>query len=75
MVSYKNLWHQLIDHKMTKTQLRMAAGISSVTLAKLSKDEPVNAATLEKICTVLNCRIGDVMEFVPNAETTNGESK
>mgnify|MGYP002868393672 CR=1 FL=1 len=65
-LSYNNLWHLLIDRKMTKTQLRLATGISSVTLAKLSKNEPVNAATLEKICSVLKCHIGDVVDFVPD---------
>ena len=63
-VSYNKLWKLLIDKKMTKTQLRLAADISTTTLAKLGKDEPVNMETMLRICKVLNCGIEDVIEFV-----------
>jgi DNA-binding Xre family transcriptional regulator len=33
-------------------------------LAKLAKQEPVTLETLEKICNVLDCNIGDVVEFI-----------
>ena len=65
-VSYNNLWKLLIDKGMTKTDLRHATGISSVTLARLSKREPVITSTLEKICKVLDCDMGDVVEYVPD---------
>lgn len=48
-VSYDKLWKLLIDKKMNKTQMRLATGISSSTLAKLSKEEPVTLEVLEKI--------------------------
>lgn len=63
-VSYNKLWKILIDQKMNKTQLRLAAGISTATLAKLAKEEPVKLEILEKICKALDCNIGDVVEFV-----------
>ena len=63
MVSYKKLWHLLIDKNMRKSDLRQATGISSATLAKLSRDEDVTTATLTRICNVLNCDVGDVMEI------------
>ena len=66
-VSYNNLWKQLIDKGMSKTDLRLAAGMSPGTLARLSKCEPVGTPTLEKICRVLNCHIGDVVDYVPDA--------
>lgn len=64
-VSYNNLWKLLIDKGMTKTDLRHATGMSSVTLARLSKREPVVTSTLEKICTALDCNIGDIVDYVP----------
>lgn len=67
-LSYNNLWHRLIDCGMSKTELRRATGISSVTLAKLSKGEPVATTTLERICEVLKCDIGDIVSRVPDAE-------
>ena len=41
-------------------------GFSSTTMSKLSKDENVSMDVIEKICTVLNCDVGDIMEFVPD---------
>lgn len=65
-LSYNSLWKELIDRGMTKTDLRLAAGMSSVTLAKLSKGEPVTVSTLERICRVLDCDIGDIINYVPD---------
>lgn len=63
-ISYDKLWKLLIDKKMNKTQMRLATGISSSTLAKLSKEEPVTLEVLEKICNELHCNIGDIVEFI-----------
>jgi DNA-binding Xre family transcriptional regulator len=63
-ISYNGLWKKLIDKNMNKTQLRLATGISTSTLAKLAKQEPVTLEILEKICNVLDCNIGDVVEFI-----------
>ena len=66
-ISYKKLWKLLIDRNMTKTQLRIAAGISSSSLAKLGKDENVTTSVL-KVCSVLKCDVSDIMEIVPDSE-------
>ncbi len=63
-VSYKKLWKKLIDVNMTKTQLREATNMGTTTLAKLGKDQPVKMETLLKICSVLDCDISDVCEFI-----------
>lgn len=54
---------------MSKADLRKAAVISPNTMTKLRRDEAVNLAILGRICQVLNCDFGDIMEYVP--ETTN----
>lgn len=69
-VSYNKLWKLLIDKKMNKTQLRKAASISTNAVAKLGRDEPVSVDTLEKICRVLSCDVGDIMEM--DFTDTNG---
>jgi DNA (cytosine-5)-methyltransferase 1 len=61
-VSYNKLWHLLLDKGMTKTQLKDAAGITSNSIAKMGKNQPVHVDTLTKICTVLGCDIGDIIE-------------
>ncbi|MCI9327315.1 XRE family transcriptional regulator [bacterium 1xD8-48] len=65
-VSYKKLWKLLIDRNMKKKDLRTAANISTTTLARLGKDENVSTEILSKICTALNCDVGDIMEMVPD---------
>ena len=62
-ISYDNLWKMLIDKKMNKTQLKKSAGISTNAVAKLGKNESVSLETLEKICKLLQCNIGDIVEF------------
>ena len=67
-ISYNRLWKQLIDHGLSKTDMMHRAKISTNVLARLSKGEPVSMDSMEKICTVLGCNIGDVMEFIPDTE-------
>lgn len=60
-VSYKKLWKLLIDKDIKKVDLRSATGVSSATIAKLTRGDDVTTSVLSKICEVLNCDIGDIM--------------
>lgn len=66
-VSYNKLWKLLVDKKMSKADLRKAAGIAPNTMTRLRRDEEVTLAVLNKICSALEVDIGDIMEFVPEA--------
>lgn len=61
---YDKLLKILIDRKMTKTDLRKEAKISSSTLAKIGKQEMVSSDVLVKICNTLQCDISDIVELV-----------
>ena len=61
-VSYNKLWKLLIDHNMNKSDLGKAAKMSPNTIAKLGKNESVSLDILVRICKVLNCDIGDIVE-------------
>lgn len=63
MISYNKLWKRLIDCGLKKTDLTVLAGISTNVMAKLGKNETVSMESLLKICKVLSCDIGDVMEI------------
>ena len=56
----------MIDKKMNNTQLRQASKITTNAMAKISRDESVPLETLEKICAVLNCKIEDIVEIMPD---------
>lgn len=62
-ISYDKLWKLLIDKKINKTEFSQLTGISSRTIAKLTKNQSVTTDTLLHICTVLNCGISDIMEL------------
>ena len=62
-ISYNKLWKLLVDKKMSKADLRKAAGIAPNTMTRLRRDEEVTLSVLNRICIVLDVNIGDVMEF------------
>lgn len=62
-MSYKKLFDILEQKKITKTELRENIKVSTATLAKLSKNEPVAMKVIEDICDFLNCQPGDIMEM------------
>ena len=62
-VDYKKLWILLIENNISKPQLRKAANISPSTFTKLNKNEFVAMDVLVRICMVLDCDIGDVVEI------------
>lgn len=70
MVSYKPLWITLLQRNITKTELRMKAGFSTATLAKMSKNEYVALERIDRICQILECGIADVIEILPDTEVT-----
>ena len=53
---------------MSKTDLRLKAGISTMALAKLGKNENVSMDVLKKVCKALECNIGDIMDLVPEKD-------
>ena len=63
-VCYNNLWKMLIDRNMTKTELKEAAGISFNVMARMGKNEAISFDSIEKICGVLGCDIGDMISIV-----------
>ena len=63
IISYDNLWKLLIDKKMNKTELARKIKISSSTMAKMTRGEPVAMTILVKICDELNCDVGDILSI------------
>lgn len=63
-LSYKKLFKLLIDKDIKKMQLSDISHVSMTSIAKLGQNKNVNTEVLEKICTALNCDIGDICEMV-----------
>ena len=60
---YKKLWMLLLQKDMKKKDLEEQAGLSSATIAKLTKGETVTTEVLERICRALDCDVEDIMEL------------
>lgn len=62
--SYNKLWKLLIDNNMMKKDLMEKANLTSNTMAKMGKNEPVSLDALARICVALKCNIGDILDIV-----------
>ena len=69
-ISYKKLWKRLIDEDMMKKDLQQKAGISWATMTKMSKGEVVSTEVLMKVCKVLHCDVGGIVEFIDDGEVS-----
>ncbi len=65
MVNYNKLWKLLIDKGLNKKELILISGISSSTMAKMTKGHNVTTDALCKICKALECDFKDIMEYIP----------
>ena len=62
-ISYKPLWHTLVERNMRKEDLRIAAGLTTNMIANMGKGKNISMETLVRICEALNCGILDVIEL------------
>ena len=66
--NYNGLWKMLIDKKMMKKDLMAITDITATTMAKMGKELPVSLEILGRICKAMDCKIGDIVEYVPDEE-------
>ena len=67
-ISYKKLFHLLVDRDMTAVQLQQQVGYSANITTRLRKNAYISLESVEKICRTLDCKIDDIVEFVPDKE-------
>jgi len=63
-ITYRPLFHLLVDKGMKKTDLIEKVGISRMTTAKFAKNEYVASKVIEKLCLYFKCQPGDIYEVV-----------
>ena len=66
MIRYDPLWKTMAKQKVTTYTLRVKHEMSHATVQRLQADMPVSTHTLNKLCTILNCRVEDIIEYVPD---------
>lgn len=67
-VTYKKLFHLLIDKGIQPAALTEQAGFSANILTRLKRNKYISLDSIEKICLALNCKVDDILEFIPDEE-------
>ena len=68
MITFNKLWNIMKEKGVSTYKLREECGIDSKTIRRLKANENMETKTLNKLCSVLNCKIEDIMEYVPDPE-------
>lgn len=64
MIRFDRLWETMNKKGVTTYQLREKCGIDSKTIRRLRANENMETKTLNKLCSVLNCRLEDIAEYI-----------
>ncbi len=67
MISYENLWKTMSKKGITQYALIKKHGVSPAQITRLKRGESVSTNTIEMFCKILNCQVGDIMEYVEDA--------
>lgn len=68
MITYSPFWETLKASNETTYTLIMRHHISSATIDKLRKNKPVTTTTINDLCRILNCRVEDIILYVPSSD-------
>lgn len=62
-VSYKKLFHLMIEKNISNTSLEKQAGFSANIITRMKRGQYISLQSVESICRALNCRVEDILEF------------
>ena len=66
MIVYTPLWKTMSAKEETTYTLREKHGISHSTVQSLQTNKPVSTYTLDRLCKILDCKLQDVAEYLPD---------
>ena len=66
LIVFDKLWSVMREKGVSIYQLREKCGIDSKTVRRLRANDNMETKTLNKLCTVLDCRLEDIAEYVPD---------
>ncbi len=68
MISYDNLWNIMKDKGISQYALIKQYNISPGQITRLKRNESVSTHTIEMFCKILNCKVADIMEYIPDED-------
>lgn len=75
MISYDRLWQQMRKKRVTQYALIRRYGISPAQITRLKRNESVSTHTIDMFCTILNCRVEDIMEHIQDVSLQEENEK
>ena len=66
MIKFDRLWKTMENKNISTYKLREECGIDSKTIRRLKANENIETKTLNKLCSVLNCKLEDIAEYIPD---------
>ena len=66
MIVFDKLWDRMAERGISTYKLREGCGIDSKTIRRLKANENMETKTLNKLCALLDCKIEDIMEYIPD---------
>lgn len=66
MISYRPLWELMAKKNVTTYTLRVKHGMSHATVQRLQKNMPVSTHTLSRLCEILDCRLEEIAQYIPD---------
>ena len=69
MISYEPLWRTMKREGATTYTLQNKGGVSSSTIRRMKAGDSVSTNTIDALCTLLNCRVEDIIEYLPDQPT------
>ncbi|MBQ3016425.1 MAG: helix-turn-helix transcriptional regulator [Clostridia bacterium] len=68
MIVFDKLWQTMKDKGFSTYRLRESCGIDSKTVRRLKANDNIESKTLNKLCSALDCKIEDIMEYIPDKD-------
>lgn len=68
MIRFDRLWITMKRRGVSTYWLREKCGIDRKTIRRLKDNENIETKTLNKLCTVLECALEDIAEFIPDEQ-------
>ena len=74
MISYDNMWKVMQEKGVTQYTLIKKHKISPAQITRLKRNESVSTHTIEIFCKILDCRVEDIMEYIPDKIINESEN-
>ena len=68
MIAFNKLWITMEQKGFSTYKLREKCDIDSKTIRRLKANENIETKTIDKLCLALNCRVEDILEYIPDQQ-------